>query len=166
MSKTLVIIDVQEGYDDSWYLRTWYQRGNRKITNTKPVEQLGNVLNLIKIFKKNKWNIVSVNFEEMCESIPPIKKLAWTYKNHHELRKDDCDGGKLLYRFFEINNLLNEEEYVFCGCYGDDCVKKTAETFYEITDCNVSIIKDCVVCFGSKIPKYTKGISMKDSFIP
>jgi nicotinamidase-related amidase len=127
--KTLLIVDMQPDFSDP------------------PCrDRIGPVCTLIRLAKKNKWNIINLLFDKQAldrwdddddyddsdtTAFKEIDRAIGNYKNSRQVIKRDSDGGYEVYECLRENS-WEHDELIVCGCYADQCVLETISRLKQL----------------------------------
>ncbi len=135
--KTLLIIDMQA-----------------EFFSPPCTDKITPVCSLIKMAKKNNWDIVNVLFdiEELhwkveasaTRAYPQIEKLLHGYDKSETIIKSDCDGGREVVSHLQARKIASQE-LIVCGCYADQCVFETLSTIRRrLPKISITIVRRAV----------------------
>ena len=148
--KTLLVIDMQP-----------------EFTNPPCTDKIEAVCNLIKMAKKNKWDIVNLLYdvEELWYSsvssttraYPQIEKLLRGYDKSETVIKSDCDGGREVVSHLQASKIASQD-IIVCGCYADQCVLATLKHIRKLLPkVKITAMKNAIQkCYIFPGAEYTK----------
>lgn len=127
--KTLVIIDMQEGFMDKY-------GDERSIAPA--------IRSLIKCARRNEWPIIIVEYKGSHETIEEISIALEGYPHQETVIKTDNDGGYKVIKCLEDHPAWSTNLLV-CGIYGNACVPSTVAGLFRNSDwVEVDVVIDAI----------------------